>query len=83
MTFGYYNTVKGAYLHEHSHPNEEVWHVIEGELEVTIGGEIQIAGPGHVAMVPPNTLHSVKVLSPGRAMVVDHPRRESIGGVKT
>ena len=83
MTFGYYDTVKGADLHEHSHPNEEIWHVIEGELEVTIGGEVQTAGPGCVAMVPPDTLHSVKVLSAGRVIVVDHPRRESIGGVKT
>ncbi len=43
MTFGYYNTVEGADLHEHAHPNEEVWHVVEGELEVTIGGETQLA----------------------------------------
>ncbi|MEQ8690909.1 MAG: cupin domain-containing protein [Pseudomonadales bacterium] len=83
MTFGYYNTEEGADLHEHSHPNEEIWHVIEGELEVTIGCEVHIAGPGMVAMVPPDTLHSVKVLSAGRVIVVDHPRRESIGGVKT
>ena len=83
MTFGYYNTVEGADLHEHSHPNEEIWHVIGGELEVTIDGEVQIARPGSVAMVPADTLHSVKVVSAGRVIVVDNPRRESIGGAKT
>jgi len=83
MTFGYYETKAGADLHEHSHPNEEIWHVIDGKLEVTIGGEVQIVGPGCVAMVPPDTPHAVKVLSTGRVIVVDHPRRESIGGVKT
>lgn len=83
MTFGYYNTVAGADLHEHSHPNEETWHVVDGELEVTIAGTAHIAGPGCVAIIPPNTLHSVKVLTAGRVIVVDHPRRESIGGAKT
>lgn len=83
MTFAYYNTIKGANLHQHSHPNEEIWHVIEGELEVTIAGEVHIAGPGFVAMIPPDTLHSVQVISSGRVIVVDHPRRESIGGVET
>lgn len=82
MTFGYYDTVAGSTLHEHSHPNEEVWHVIEGELEVTIGSDTQVAGPGWVAVVPADTPHSVKVLTAGRVIVVDQPRRESIGGVK-
>jgi quercetin dioxygenase-like cupin family protein len=83
LTFGYYDVVAGASIHEHSHPNEEVWHVIEGELEVTIGGQTKVAGPGSVAVVPPNTTHSVKALSDGRSIVVDYPLRQSIGGVST
>ena len=83
MTFGYYNVEAGASIHEHSHSNEEVWHILEGELEVSIGGQTQIAGPGFVAIVPPDTLHSVRALSDGRAIVVDFPRRQSIGGVST
>jgi quercetin dioxygenase-like cupin family protein len=83
MTFGYYRVAAGASIHEHSHPNEEVWHVIEGDLEVTIGDETRVAGPGCVALVPPNTSHSVRALSDGRAIVVDHPLRDAIGGVET
>jgi len=83
MTFGYYTVHAGASIHEHSHPNEEVWHVIEGELEVSIGGETNVAGPGCVAVVPPDTLHSVRALTDGRAIVVDYPLRQSIGGVST
>lgn len=30
MTFAYYAVAAGASIHEHAHPNEEVWHVIEG-----------------------------------------------------
>lgn len=81
MTFGHYVIAAGASIHEHSHPNEEVWHVIEGELEVSIGGQTQVAGPGFVAVVPPDTPHSVRALTDGRAIVVDYPLRQSIGGV--
>jgi quercetin dioxygenase-like cupin family protein len=75
MTFGHYLFEAGASIHEHSHPNEEVWNVIDGELEVTIGAETVTAGPGFVAIVPPNTLHSVRVIRTGRAIVVDYPLR--------
>jgi quercetin dioxygenase-like cupin family protein len=83
MTFGYYDTIAGSTLHEHSHPNEEVWHVIDGELEVSIGEDTRVVGPGCVAMVPANAQHSIRVRSAGRVIVVDHPVRASIGGVKT
>jgi hypothetical protein len=40
------------------------------------------AGAGFVAIVLPDTLHSVRALTDGRAIVVDHPLRAAIGGVK-
>jgi len=82
MTFGHYHFDAGSTIHEHSHPNEEVWNVIEGQLEVTVGGITEVAGPGGVALVPPNTLHTVKALSAGRAIVVDNPRRDMMSGHK-
>jgi quercetin dioxygenase-like cupin family protein len=81
MTFAYYTVEAGASIHEHAHPNDEVWNVIEGDLEVTVDGETHVAGPGCAAVVPPDTPHSVKALTDARAIVVDHPPRESIGGV--
>lgn len=48
-----------ATIHAHSHEQEEVWHVVEGELEVTIAGKTERAGPGFVAIVPPNREHEV------------------------
>jgi unsaturated pyranuronate lyase len=81
MTFAYYTVEAGAWIHEHSHANDEVWHVIDGQLEITIDGETEVAGPGCAAVVPPETAHSVKALTDVRAIVVDHPRRASIGGV--
>jgi quercetin dioxygenase-like cupin family protein len=81
MTFAYYAVEAGARVHDHSHPNDEVWNVIEGELEVTIGGQTRVAGPGCAAVVPPGVVHSVTALTDARAIVVDHPLRDSIGGV--
>jgi quercetin dioxygenase-like cupin family protein len=81
MTFAYYTVEAGAWVHEHSHENDEVWNIIEGELEVTIDGETAVAGPGCAAVVPPNAPHGVKAITAVRAIVVDSPVRTSIGGV--
>jgi len=76
LTFGHYEFDAGAELHAHDHAQEEIWQVIEGELEITIAGERLRAGPGFVGIVPPHTPHSVKALTKGRAIVVDYPLRE-------
>jgi quercetin dioxygenase-like cupin family protein len=75
MTFAHWHFAAGASIHEHNHEQEEVWHIVEGELEVTIAGETKRAGPGMVAIVPPNTMHSVKALTSGKAIVADYPLR--------
>lgn len=75
MTFVHWSFRKGADIHAHSHPQEEVWHVLEGELAVTVAGQTQVARPGVVAVIPPQTPHAVVALSDGRAMVVDYPLR--------
>lgn len=76
MTFAHYEFDAGSSIHEHHHEQEEVWNVIEGALEVTIDGAAQVARAGMVAIVPPNARHSVRALTDGRAIIVDHPLRE-------
>ena len=75
LTFAHYDFVRGASVHEHFHPQEEVYEVTEGELEVTIDGVAQIARPGLVAIVPAGVRHSIKALTDGRAIIVDYPLR--------
>jgi quercetin dioxygenase-like cupin family protein len=79
MSFAHYAIDAGSSIHEHHHPHEEVWLVLEGELEVTVAGETQRAGPGCVAVVPPDALHSVRALTSGRAVVANHPVRHEFG----
>jgi quercetin dioxygenase-like cupin family protein len=80
MTFAHYEFDAGSTIHEHHHEQEEVWNVIEGELEVTIDGAAQVARPGVAAIVPANTRHSVRALTDGRAIIVDYPLRADFGG---
>ncbi len=77
MTFAHYEFDADASIHEHSHSQEEVWQVIEGELEITIGGVTQRVGAGSAGIVPPDTLHKVRAITCGKAIVVDYPLREA------
>ena len=79
MTFAHYDFTEGASIHEHYHPQEEIWEVIEGELEVTIDGQAHVARAGVVAIVPGGVRHSVRALTNGRAIIVDYPLRHDLG----
>lgn len=75
MTFAHYDFTRGSFIHEHFHAQEEVYEVIEGELELTVDGIAQIARAGLVAIVPANVRHSVRALSDGKVIIVDYPAR--------
>ncbi|MDB5441669.1 MAG: hypothetical protein JWP73_45 [Phenylobacterium sp.] len=79
MTFGHWEFDAGAEIHEHDHLQEEVWHVLQGELEITVGGVTQVVRPGIVGVVPPNTPHRVVALTAGVAIAIDNPRRPDFG----
>src|SRR6266480_2406740 len=79
MTFAHYDFTRGASIHEHFHPQEEVYEVIEGELEMTIDGVSEIARSGLVAIVPGGVRHSVRALTDGRAIIIDYPQLRDFG----
>lgn len=84
MTLAYFTAEEGGDpVPEHQHPHEEVWNLIEGELEITIDGVRRTVGPGSVAVVPSGTRHAVRVLRSSRAIVVDYPNRDEFGGAST
>ena len=78
LTFAHYEFDAGSTIHEHAHPQEEVWEVLEGELEITIGGVTQRASPGFAGIVPPDTPHFVRAVSNGKAIVIDYPIRKMV-----
>jgi mannose-6-phosphate isomerase-like protein (cupin superfamily) len=81
MTFSHYDiAADAAPLHEHHHPQEEVWHVVDGEVLLTIDGVEQAVHAGGVAVVPPDTPHSVRIRGACRVIVADHPVRSELPG---
>lgn len=42
--------------------HHETFYVIAGRVEWTVGGETHVMGAGDSVYIPPNTIHSVKVL---------------------
>jgi mannose-6-phosphate isomerase-like protein (cupin superfamily) len=82
MTFAHYDIAAGAApLHEHQHEQEEVWHIVEGEVALSIAGEEQVLSAGCVAVVPPHTAHGVRPLTACRAIIADYPLRPNLPGL--
>ena len=76
MTISYWDLEPGAVIPNHSHPHEQVSSVIRGELELTVGGETRLLGPGGVAIVGSNVEHSVNALSECYVIDAFYPVRE-------
>lgn len=54
----------------HHQPNEdEIFLVVSGEIEITIGNETQTVGPGDFAYAPPNTTHAFRAAGGKRAVM--------------
>jgi len=76
VTLAYWTITAGAELPEHAHPHEQIATVLEGRFELTISGETQNLGPGGVAVIPSNTVHSGRALTDCRIQDVFYPIRE-------
>jgi len=83
VTFAVTEIAAGADVHRHHHEQEEIWIVVEGDLEVSIGDETAVVHAGDAAVVPSEVPHSARAVTACRVVVVDYPLRESVGGVPT
>ena len=63
---------KGA--DKHRHPYEEIFVILDGDIEVIVDGEIQMVGSGKIALIPANSWHEFKNRSDHAALMVNiHP----------
>jgi quercetin dioxygenase-like cupin family protein len=76
MTFVLWEIDAGAILPEHSHMHEQVVHVHQGELEVTIDGRTMVLRAGSIGIIPPNAVHAGRALTDCRVMDAFYPLRE-------
>jgi len=75
-TFGFVEIEKGAILPEHSHFHEQTTQIIEGKLEMVIGGETKILKPGMFTIIPSNVPHSAVALTDCKVTDSFCPARE-------
>ncbi|MEM6686621.1 MAG: cupin domain-containing protein [Bacteroidota bacterium] len=64
---------KGSEVPVHIHTQEdEIFHVLEGEVELVLGDEIIHAGAGTIVYLPRNIKHSIKTLGETTARVLNY-----------
>ena len=61
MTVAHYEFTRGASIHEHHHPQEELYEVLEGELELMVDGVTQ-----SLALAWPRSCRATRGTRPGR-----------------
>jgi quercetin dioxygenase-like cupin family protein len=76
LSFCHITLEEGAVLPEHHHIHEQWTHVLEGQLEFTLGGETQIMGPGISAQIPSDVPHSARAITRCKVMDAFMPVRE-------
>jgi quercetin dioxygenase-like cupin family protein len=58
----------------HSHPWEETFYILEGEIEILLGDRRAVFGAGAVVHVPANAIHAFQICSPiARALAIIAP----------
>ncbi|TSA27621.1 MAG: cupin domain-containing protein [Bacteroidetes bacterium] len=75
-TFGHFTIESGKDLPAHSHPHEQWSHVIDGELEFTVGEETIVLTRGMTAFIPSNVVHSAKAFTECNVIDCFMPVRE-------
>ena len=67
----------GAEVPKHTHPHEQAGMVIEGEIEMGIGGEVQTIGPGDMYIIPGMVEHYARSEgAPAKVLDIFSPVRE-------
>lgn len=80
MTFSFVEVQQGKVLPEHSHLNEQVSIMMEGEFELTLEGAPIRFGPGSVIVIPANAKHAGLAITDCKLLDVFYPVREDYRG---
>ncbi|MEP7376169.1 MAG: cupin domain-containing protein [Chitinophagaceae bacterium] len=76
MTLGYVEIKAGSNLPEHHHVHEQITYIIEGQLDMVIGGKPCSLTAGMYHVIPSNTPHSAIAVTDCKAIDVFNPVRE-------
>ncbi len=76
MSIAFWDVEQGATVPEHSHMNEQVMEVLEGEFELTVDGVTKVYKPGTLVVIPSYAKHGGKALTSCKLMDIFSPARE-------
>ena len=75
-TFGYVELKKGSSVPLHHHVNEQITYILEGQLDMIIGGVACSLAPGMYHVIPSDTPHSAIAITDCKVIDVFGPVRE-------
>jgi len=70
-----WNTPKGTVSPSHHHPEEQAGYVIAGRIQVTLGDETRVLGPGDAYLIPANMPHQFTLLEDAEVIDIFAPVR--------
>ena len=76
MSFGYVELEPGSSVPMHQHIHEQITYIIEGELDMVIGGKSCLLTGGMYHVIPSNTPHSAIAKTGCKVIDVFSPVRE-------
>lgn len=76
MTLGLVEITKGSDLPLHQHPHEQITYILEGQLDMTIGGELHQLKAGMFYVIPSNVPHGAIAVTDCKVIDVFNPVRE-------
>lgn len=76
LSLAFWEVEEGAEVPMHSHINEQVMQVLEGQFHFTVGDVSRVYGPGELVVIPPEVPHEGKALTPCKLMDVFSPVRD-------
>jgi quercetin dioxygenase-like cupin family protein len=79
VSFFYVTSEPGKGASKHRHPYIETFVIIDGDIEVIVGGVTERLHGGTIAIIPANTWHEFTNMGDRRALMVNiHPVDEMI-----
>lgn len=76
ISYGCVSLQEGVTVAVHSHPHEQWTYILEGQMEFTLNGEMQLLLPGMGAFIASNVLHGAYAVTTCKVIDVFTPVRE-------
>lgn len=76
MTLGLVEIKAGSNLPVHQHPHEQITYILEGQLDMTIGGNFCPLTAGMYYVIPSNVPHGAVAVTDCKVIDVFNPVRE-------